>query len=31
VLPVIEGEHAERRRPLEDRQEVALLLPVSGG
>jgi molybdopterin converting factor small subunit len=31
VLPVIEGEHAERRQPLEDRQEVALLLPVSGG
>ncbi len=31
ALPVIEGEHAERRRPLEDRQEVALLLPVSGG
>jgi molybdopterin converting factor small subunit len=31
VLPVIEGEHAERRQPLEDRQEVALLLPASGG
>lgn len=31
ALPVIEGEHAERRRPLEDRQEIALLLPVSGG
>jgi molybdopterin converting factor small subunit len=31
ALPVIDGAHAERRRPLEDRQEVALLLPVSGG
>lgn len=31
ALPVIGGAHAERRRRLEDRQEVALLLPVSGG
>lgn len=31
ALPLIDGEHAERCRPLEDRQEVALLLPVSGG
>ena len=31
VLPVIGGVHAERRQRLEDRQEVALLLPVSGG
>ena len=31
ALPVIGGLHAEPRQPLEDRQEVALLLPVSGG
>jgi molybdopterin converting factor small subunit len=31
ALPVIGGVHAERRRRLEDRQEIALLLPVSGG
>ena len=31
VLPVIGGVHAERRQRLEDRQEIALLLPVSGG
>ena len=31
ALPVIGGVHAERRQHLEDRQEVALLLPVSGG
>jgi molybdopterin converting factor small subunit len=31
VLPMIDGAHAERRRRLEDREEVALLLPVSGG
>jgi molybdopterin converting factor small subunit len=31
ALPVIGGAHADRLRPLEDRQEVALLLPVSGG
>ena len=31
ALPVIAGAHAEPRRRLEDRQEIALLLPVSGG
>jgi molybdopterin converting factor small subunit len=31
ALPVVAGEHAPRDRPLADRQEVALLLPVSGG
>jgi molybdopterin converting factor small subunit len=31
ALPMIDGAHAERRRRLEDREEVALLLPVSGG
>lgn len=31
ALPVIGGVHADPRRRLEDRQEVALLLPVSGG
>ena len=31
ALPVIDGAHAERGQPLEHRQEVALLLPVSGG
>jgi molybdopterin converting factor small subunit len=31
ALPVIGGVHAEPRQRLEDRQEVALLLPVSGG
>ena len=31
ALPVIGGVHAEPRRRLEDRQEIALLLPVSGG
>jgi molybdopterin converting factor small subunit len=31
ALPMIDGAHAERRRLLEDREEVALLLPVSGG
>ena len=31
ALPVIAGSHAEAGRRLEDRQEVALLLPVSGG
>ena len=30
-LPVVDVEHATRDRPLADRQEVALLLPVSGG
>jgi molybdopterin converting factor small subunit len=31
ALPMIDGSHAERLRRLEDREEVALLLPVSGG
>jgi len=31
ALPVVAGEHAPRDRQLVDRQEVALLLPVSGG
>ena len=31
ALPVIGGLHAEPRQRLEDRQEVALLLPVAGG
>jgi molybdopterin converting factor small subunit len=31
VLPVIGGVHAEPRQRLEDRQEIALLLPVAGG
>jgi molybdopterin converting factor small subunit len=31
VLPVVAGEHATRDQVLADRQEVALLLPVSGG
>ncbi len=31
ALPVVDGAHAPRDRPLADRQEVALLLPVSGG
>jgi molybdopterin converting factor small subunit len=31
VLPVVGGEHAERTRPLRPGDEVALLLPVSGG
>jgi len=31
VLPVVDGEHVRRDRSLADRQEVALLLPVSGG
>jgi molybdopterin converting factor small subunit len=31
ALPVVAGEHVPRDRRLEDRQEVALLLPVSGG
>jgi molybdopterin converting factor small subunit len=31
ALPMIDGAHAELRRRLEDREEVALLLPVSGG
>ena len=31
VLPVVKGEHVTRDQILADRQEVALLLPVSGG
>ena len=31
ALPVVAGEHVMRDQPLADRQEVALLLPVSGG
>jgi molybdopterin converting factor small subunit len=31
ALPVIAGEHAERSRPLHAGEEVALLVPVSGG
>jgi molybdopterin converting factor small subunit len=31
VLPVAAGEHVTRDQVLADRQEVALLLPVSGG
>jgi len=31
ALLVIGGVHAERRQHLEDREEIALLLPVSGG
>ena len=31
ALPVIGGAHADPRQRLEDRQEIALLLPVSGG
>lgn len=31
ALPVIAGEHVPCERRLSDRQEIALLLPVSGG
>jgi len=31
ALPVVAGEHVTRDHHLCDRQEVALLLPVSGG
>lgn len=31
ALPVIGGVHAGPHQRLEDRQEIALLLPVSGG
>jgi molybdopterin converting factor small subunit len=31
ALPVVSGEHVLPGRPLAHRQEVALLLPVSGG
>jgi molybdopterin converting factor small subunit len=31
ALPVVAGEHVRRDHELADRQEVALLLPISGG
>jgi len=31
ALVVVEGQHAERERPLRGGQEVALLTPVAGG
>jgi molybdopterin synthase sulfur carrier subunit len=31
ALPVVAGEHVPRNRPLAHREQVALLLPVSGG
>lgn len=31
ALPIVAGEHVARDQRLADRQEVALLLPVSGG
>jgi len=31
ALPVVGGEHVPSERPLAHRQEVALLLPLSGG
>ena len=31
ALPLVEGEHVERRRPLSHGQEVALLTPAAGG
>lgn len=31
ALPVVAGEHVPRDRPLADREQVALLLSVSGG
>ncbi len=31
ALPVVAGEHVRRDRRLADREQVALLLPVSGG
>ena len=31
ALPVLRGEHVPRDRSLADRQEIALLLPISGG
>jgi molybdopterin converting factor small subunit len=31
ALPVVAGEHVPRDRRLADREELALLLPVSGG
>jgi molybdopterin synthase sulfur carrier subunit len=31
TLPIVAGEHAARTQALRHREEVALLLPVSGG
>jgi molybdopterin converting factor small subunit len=31
ALPLVAGEHVTPERPLAHRQEVALLLPLSGG
>jgi len=31
VLPVVAGRHVGREQPLRHREEIALLLPVSGG
>jgi molybdopterin converting factor small subunit len=31
ALPLLQGEHIERGRPLAHGQEVALLTPVAGG
>ena len=31
ALPVVGGEHAPRERPLASGEEVALLMPISGG
>ena len=31
ALPIVSGEHVLPDDPLENRQEIALLLPVSGG
>ena len=31
ALPVVSGRHVPRDQPLTDREQVALLLPVSGG
>ena len=31
ALPLVEGEHVERERPLANGQEIALLTPVAGG
>ena len=31
ALPVVAGEHVRPQQRLEHRQEVALLLPISGG
>jgi molybdopterin converting factor small subunit len=31
ALPVVRGTHADRDQPLEDGDDVALLIPVAGG